>query len=204
MIGVLDYGLGNVGAIVNMLRAVGAESVITSDPVEIAGCDRLILGGVGAFDVGMENMRARGLEALLNERAARGTPILGICLGMQLMARSSEEGATPGLGWIAADVKRILVPEDSGLKIPHMGWNTVRVARDNPLIPNDGEEHRFYFVHSFHAVCDDPSDILATAHHGSDLTASFSRGNLFGVQFHPEKSHRFGMDLMRRFAELPC
>jgi glutamine amidotransferase len=123
---------------------------------------------------------------------------------MQLMCKSSEEGVLPGLGWIDAEVRRFSFPEGAEQKIPHMGWNTVRVAKPNPLIAEGDDEQRFYFVHSYHAVCADPGDVLATTRHGGEVTAAFSRGNIYGAQFHPEKSHRFGMALMQRFVELPC
>jgi glutamine amidotransferase len=120
------------------------------------------------------------------------------------MCKSSEEGILPGLGWVDAEVRRFSFPEGAEQKIPHMGWNTVRVAKPNSLIDGGGEEQRFYFVHSYHAVCAEPGDVLATTRHGYEVTAAFSRGNIYGAQFHPEKSHRFGMALMKRFVDLPC
>lgn len=200
MIAIVDYGMGNVGSIRNMLKTVGRDSIITSDPAQIGAANKLILPGVGAFDAGMRNLRERGLIDVLGQAVARGTPVLGICLGMQLMCKSSEEGALPGLGWVDAEVVRFR-PTQSSIKVPHMGWNTLSVARTNPLITATGEQ-RFYFVHSYHVVCREPGDVVATAHHGYPFHAAFGRDRLFGVQFHPEKSHRFGRALMQLFAEL--
>jgi glutamine amidotransferase len=146
-----------------------------------------------------------GWRDQLDELAlGRGIPILGICLGMHLLCRGSEEGQAKGLGWIDADIRRIDTGGDPRLKIPHMGWAEVKPARPNPLIPADEGQQRFYHVHSFRAVCENPSDELATVDYGTPFTTAVQRDNIYGVQFHPEKSHRFGMGLMRRFATLPC
>jgi glutamine amidotransferase len=129
-------------------------------------------------------------------------PVLGICLGMQLMCNASEEGTLPGLGWVDADVRRFKFEQDSSLKIPHMGWNSVSVAKKDSIICSDQEDQRFYFVHSYHVICNHAKDTLAIAHHGYEFTAAFSHENIYGVQFHPEKSHKFGMALMKKFVEL--
>lgn len=205
MIHVLDYGAGNVGSVTRMIEHVGGQSRRVSDPASLVDAMKIVLPGVGAFDHGMSLLRSAGWVDALNEAVLeRRIPILGICLGMQLMCRSSEEGHLPGLGWIDAEVKRFVAAPGSELKIPHMGWNVVKVAKETPLIPVGGDEWRFYFVHSYYAVCGDSSDILATAEHGQDFVAAFSHRNIFGVQFHPEKSHRFGMQLMQRFMEMQC
>lgn len=203
LIVIVDYGMGNLGSIRNMLRKIGAPSLVSSDPAEIEKADKLILPGVGSFDAGMRNLADRGLVAPLAEMvAARRTPILGICLGMQLMGKRSEEGVRPGLGWIDAEVIRFHPPPAAGrLKVPHMGWNTLEPRKDCLLFRGAGPELRFYFVHSYHVVCRDPSDVAATTPHGVDFVSAFQRGNLYGVQFHPEKSHRFGMALLRNFSE---
>ena len=194
----------NTGAVTNMVRKVGGEAVVTTDPVDLHQAQRIILAGVGAFDAGMRALEEGGWLPSLHDIVSAGeVPILGICLGMQLMCRSSEEGQLSGLGWFDAEVKKFKLPADSKLKIPHMGWNTVDINKPNALI-DAGREQRFYFVHSYHVICNDPSDVLATTRHGYDLTAAFSNENIYGVQFHPEKSHRFGMDLIKRFLELPC
>jgi glutamine amidotransferase len=147
----------------------------------------------------------RGWREQLDELALnRCIPVLGICLGMQLLCRESEEGTEKGLGWIGADVRRIDTAGDPRLKIPHMGWAEVKTVRPNPLLPTEEGPQRFYHVHSFRAVCDDPATEIASATYGTSFTTAVGRDSIFGVQFHPEKSHRFGMALMRRFASLPC
>jgi glutamine amidotransferase len=203
MIVIVDYGMGNLGSIANILRKVGADAVVTRDQSLIEKASKLILPGVGAFDEGMKNIRTLGLEGLLNRRALKDrVPTLGICLGMQLMARRSEEGSLEGLGWLAADVKRFRFPADrSDLKVPHMGWNTIKATKESMLLARYDEPPRFYFVHSYYVVCDNPGDILATASHGGEFTAAFQRDNLMGVQFHPEKSHKFGMALFGSFID---
>jgi len=203
MIIIVNNGLGNLSSVLNMITKVGGQATIISDPNILTQAKKLILPGVGAFDHGMSGLHnSRWIDALNEAVLARRVPILGICLGMQLMCQSSEEGTLPGLGWINADVKRFKLPIDSGLKIPHMGWNTVNVVKPNPLIKAEDGEQRFYFVHSYHTVCNNQQDVLATTHHGYEITAAFSRDNIYGVQFHPEKSHRFGMALMKKFVEL--
>ena len=196
---------GNFASVVNIISKAGGTATLIDDPRRLGDFDRVIIAGVGAFDFGMSCLQQGGWVAPL-DRLARGgrLPIHGICIGMQLLCRRSDEGVLPGLGWIPADVLRITVQPGSGLKVPHMGWNTVNVERPNPIMPMGGEEQRYYFVHSFHAVCDEPSDVIATAMHGRPLTAALGRGNVMGVQFHPEKSHRFGLALMRRFLEWSC
>lgn len=193
----------NLAAVANMVRRCGGEAVITANPQDLYQSQCVILAGVGAFDAGMRVLDDGGWVQPLHDLAQHGqTPILGICLGMQLMCQGSEEGVLPGLGWFKADVKRILPPVGSGLKVPHMGWNTLNIHNTNALLFLTAEEQRYYFVHSYHVVCDDPIDVVATTPYGGDLTAAIGRGNLFGTQFHPEKSHRFGMALMQRFLEL--
>ncbi|MFN7302385.1 MAG: imidazole glycerol phosphate synthase subunit HisH [Bacteroidota bacterium] len=200
MITIVDYGLGNLASIKNMIRKAGGRAEISSDPEAIRSADRLILPGVGHFAAGMANIRDRGLLPALNEIALeKGRPVLGICLGMQLMSRHSEEGNTGGLGWFDADIIRFRQDKLGGLKIPHMGWNEVKLKHVHPLFPERSAEERFYFVHSYHIRCDRQEDILATAHYGYDFTCAVSRNNIIGVQFHPEKSHRFGMEVMQRF-----
>jgi glutamine amidotransferase len=203
MIVVVDYRMGNLGSIANILRKVGADAIISGDSSVIANAAKLILPGVGAFDEGMKNIDALGLHDILDRRVLLDhVPTLGICLGMQLMARSSEEGTNPGLGWIDADVKRFRFPSNSTqLKVPHMGWNTVKLIQPDGLLSGFTEEPRFYFVHSYHVLCHAAKDVLATAHYGFDFTAAFRHGNLVGVQFHPEKSHQFGLKLFRNFLE---
>jgi glutamine amidotransferase len=200
---IVDCGIGNVKSVLRMLEYVDATAEIVADPANAPKCRRLVLPGVGAFDAGMSALN-RGWRDVLDEVALeRRAPVLGICLGMQLLCRGSEEGQASGLGWIAADVKRLDTGGNPRLKLPHMGWADVHATRPNALIPQN-EEQRFYHDHGFRAVCDDPGDVIATADYGAEFTAAVQHGNIYGVQFHPEKSHRFGMALLRRFANLPC
>ena len=203
MIVIVDYRMGNLGSIANILRKIGAEGIVSRDANVIGKATKLILPGVGAFDEGMRNIAALGLLDVLGRRVLRDqVPTLGICLGMQLMARGSEEGNATGLGWLAGDVKRFrFAPARAALKVPHMGWNTVKAEKQSLLLARYSEPPRFYFVHSYFVVCDDTGDVLATASYGGNFTAAFQRGNLMGVQFHPEKSHKFGMTLFRNFVE---
>lgn len=203
MIVIVDYGMGNLKSIANMLKKIGLDSLITSDAEQIAQASKLILPGVGAFDQGMKNLESSGLRPCLEQKVnEQQTPVLGICLGMQLLSRSSEEGKLPGLGWIEADTQRFNFDSQARLKIPHMGWNTIQVKRSNALLKDSEKEQRFYFVHSYHLVCDQPEDILAETHYGYPFAAAVGHDNVFGVQFHPEKSLRFGMEVLRHFAEL--
>jgi glutamine amidotransferase len=206
MIVIADFGLGNIFSVRNMLAKAGCvDAEISADPAKIAAAGKLVLPGVGAFDHGMTCVGNGDARAALDRAAKeRGAPTLGICLGMQLMGRGSDEGRMSGLGWVDAHASRFVAPAGSALKVPHMGWNTIRVRKASPLFEQEVAERRFYFVHSYHVQCADERDVLATSHHCEEFTAAFARDNLFGVQFHPEKSHRFGMDLLRRFIELPC
>lgn len=199
---IVDYGMGNVGSIANMLKKVGVASQLTADPDRIATADRLILPGVGAFDTAMERLEADGLAAALRERARdHEVPLLGICLGMQLLADASEEGVLPGLGVVPGRVERLpAVGPEGPLRIPHMGWSTVDVERPHRLLEPLGVEARYYFVHSYAFRCADPGDVVATTTYGDPFTSVVARGDVVGVQFHPEKSHRHGWALLAAFA----
>lgn len=201
MIIIVDYGTANIGSVLSMGRKAGGQFRISSDPDDVAAADKLILPGVGAFDHGMANLHDRGLAAALNHAVLeRKVPILGICLGVQLFARRSEEGVRPGLGWIAADtVKFRAAAAGSRLKVPHMGWNHVIPAKDDPLLIGLPDDPRFYFVHSYHLVCDDVADVLTWTDHGCHFASAVRHDNIWGTQFHPEKSHKFGLALMRNF-----
>lgn len=204
MITIVDYGMGNIGSIVNMLKKLGASSRLSQDPAEILGAERLILPGVGAFGRGMENLRSRGLVEVLNEAVIGARkPTLGICLGMQLLGEGSEEAGEAGLGWIGGRNVRFRF-EREPLRVPHMGWNVVQPKTAAALFSAFDGETRFYFVHSYHFVSSDPADVAATSVYGFEFTAALQRGNLFGVQFHPEKSHKFGERLLQRFVEYPA
>lgn len=203
MIVVLDFGMGNIASILNMLRKVGTNAKASSDVRVIEDASHLVLPGVGAFDAGMDSLEKRGILPVLNDKVVKQrTPTLGICLGMQLLGRGSEEGHAPGLGWIEAQSVRFAPREH--IRIPHMGWNTVRIVNESPLLQGMGEASRFYFVHSYHMVCDRREDVLTETTHGESFVSSLRSGNIYGVQFHPEKSHRFGMQLLRNFADVSC
>jgi glutamine amidotransferase len=198
---IVNYGMGNVGSIANMIRKAGGEAVISGDPDVLAGAGKIVLPGVGAFDQGMRAIGERALAQIVREAAARGIPILGICLGMQLMMECSEEGRLPGLGLVPGGVRRF--PTGVQLpRVPHMGWNRIAVRKACPLFAGEDDERRYYFVHSYYVSCGDPGDVVATTVHGLEFVAAFQRGNLYGVQFHPEKSHRFGMALFAKFLDL--
>lgn len=204
MITIVDYGVGNRGSIVNMLKRIGAPCRISGDPQEVSNAEALIVPGVGAFDAGMTNLNERGLtDAIRSAANERRAPILGICLGMQLLAEGSEEGVLPGLSLVRGKAQRFQQPGSGPqIKIPNMGWVDVEIARPSRLF-DDGVQ-RFYFVHSYHVVCDDPQDVTAFGNHGGRYVAAFERDNVLGVQFHPEKSHRYGMQLLKNFAERVC
>lgn len=201
MITVVDYNMGNVKSIMNMLKKIGIKSVLSRDTADILKADRLILPGVGSFDTAMTHLKQYGLiDVLTTKVLEQKTPVLGICLGMQIMARGSEEGSLPGLGWFDANVKKFnfdIGQEDKKIPIPHMGWNNISLQAPHPLF-DSLEEARFYFVHSYHVEC--KSNILATATYGYEFVCAIGRGNIYAVQFHPEKSHRFGMRLLQNFA----
>lgn len=202
MVTIVDYGVGNLASIANMARKAGAECVVSGDPRVLAAADRLILPGVGAFDRAMANLSDRGLIAVLNERVMqRRVPTLGLCLGMQLFARGSEEGARAGLGWLAADNRRFRFDQLNGKapKVPHMGWNYIEPAAPAPLLEHLPPEPRFYFVHSYHLQCDDTADVMCWTTYGYKFASGIHRGNLWGTQFHPEKSHKFGLALLKNF-----
>lgn len=185
-----------------MVRKVGGRATISSDPKAIENASKLILPGVGAFDHGIQQMRKLNLFEPFAAKAASGTPVLGLCLGMELLGTSSEEGQERGLGLVDATWRRFSFPAESSLRVPHVGWNTMEVRKPNGLIRADAGEQRFYFTHSYHAVCANESDVLGVTEYGYPFAAAFAQGNVYGVQFHPEKSHRFGMALMKNFLAL--
>ena len=198
---VVDYGAGNLASVANMVRKVRGSPKISSSPDDVRGASRLILPGVGAFDHGIEQLHNLGLFSAIQESAAKGTPILGICLGMQLLARRSEEGTRSGLELIDAEFKKFEFEPESRLRVPHVGWNHVKVTSEQPGISLDADDLRFYFTHSYYAVCANEDDVIATAEFGHTFACAYRRENTIGVQFHPEKSHRFGMALIASFIE---
>lgn len=202
MIAVLDYGVGNVSSIANMLKKIGVDSVLTKDVSQIDKADKLILPGVGSFDVGMQRLKSNGLvEAIKKHAIEDKKPLLGICLGMQMLGRMSEEGKGMGLNLIPFDNKRFSFLEGSTLKIPHMGWDVaVPMQKDDLLTEGLDQEQRYYFVHSYHAVCDNEENVLMRCDYGYSFAAAVKWENIYGVQFHPEKSHKYGMALLENFA----
>jgi len=204
LIVIIDYKMGNLGSILNMLKKIGVQSIVSSLPEDILQADKLILPGVGAFDNGMANLKESSLLSVLNEKVlAKKTPILGICLGMQLLTRRSAEGRLEGLGWVEADTVRFRFgKEESTLKIPHMGWNTVMFKTGSVLSSELEDEARFYFVHSFHVVCDREENVAGKTFYGYEFSSAIQNGNIIGVQFHPEKSHKYGLRLLKNFVEM--
>ena len=203
MIAVVDYGVGNLYSLTCSLRHIGAQCTVTREENALRAADRIILPGVGAFGDAAEKLHALRLDALLCDLAGQGKPLMGICLGMQLLFdKSYEYGEHAGLGLIPGEVRPLAPVLAPGAKVPHMGWDYVTVERpDDPLVAGLEAEPRFYFVHSYHAVCDDPADVLMTCDYGYPFPAAVGRGSVWGTQFHPEKSHRFGMCLIRNFVK---
>lgn len=201
MIAVLNYGLGNLGSIANMLKVLNEKAVITDDPSKIRMADGIILPGVGAFDAGMSKLEEANLIEVVQEEARGGKPVLGICLGMQLLGRGSEEGRRKGLDLIPFDCVRFR-SDDSALKIPHMGWDVVSIKQNHEITAGLKGMQRFYFVHSYHAKCDYEDNILMTCEYGYEFTCAVVKKNIVGVQFHPEKSHDFGMALLDNFVKI--
>lgn len=196
---IIDLGIGNIGSIQNMLMKLGHKSSIASNEEELTNANKIILPGVGSFDRGMKNLKSKNLIDVLNKKVNEDKiPILGICLGMQLMTQSSEEGFEDGLGWIEAKTLKF---KSDKIKVPHMGWNSVLKEKESKILSSREEERRFYFVHSYHVKCMQSSDILATTFYDNHFVSMFEKDNIIGVQFHPEKSHRFGMDLLNQFVK---
>jgi glutamine amidotransferase len=200
---IIDYGMGNIGSIRNMLRYVGARAEVATQPDQLVDACGIILPGVGHFDRAMGRLRETGMADALTEVATRSSvPVLGICLGMQLMCKSSEEGSESGLGFFDANVRRFSFEANSKLKVPHMGWNEVTVHQGNTLLGDESPPwSRYYFVHSYYVSCENPQDVIGTTQFGIEFVSAFKSRNLVGVQFHPEKSHRFGMRLFRNFVK---
>lgn len=203
MVAILDYAMGNLGAHLNMMRKIGFTNVVvTSSGSVLERAEKIIIPGVGSFDAGMNNLRRLGIIDVLNYKVMEEkVPVLGICLGMHLFTMGSEEGSERGMGWIDTRVKRFEFGDDcSGLKIPHMGWNTVKLEKKYYLFDGmEREENRFYFVHSYHYSQGDEFETIASASYGYDFPAVIRKENIIGAQFHPEKSHKFGISFYRNF-----
>src|ERR1041385_7786919 len=204
MISILDYGSGNIRAFANAYQRLGIPFKIVTRPKELDGASRILLPGVGAFDPTMERLEKSGLrekiETLVN---TENVPILGVCVGMQILGRSSEEGTLPGLGWVPGVVMKLDAAKlTTATRLPHLGWNDVKTRGDNRLFHGLEAAARFYFLHSYYFRCDHESEVLATTDYGQRFPSAVKKGNIYGVQFHPEKSHHFGIRLLKNFAEL--
>jgi glutamine amidotransferase len=202
MITIVDYGMGNIGSMLNMFKRIGVLATVESEPEKILSATKLVLPGVGSFDAAMSTLSPQSdLRSILEEKViVERVPILGVCLGMQILTYSSEEGRLPGLGWIAASTIRI--PPGTGVRVPHMGWNIANKTSQNPLLKNVGDQPRYYFVHSYAVKVDNTKHSIMRTHYGLEFDSAIARENIFGVQFHPEKSHRFGMQILKNFADL--
>lgn len=200
MIAIIHSGMGNVGSIANMLKKIGEETIITRKKEEIHEAEKIILPGVGTFDHGMECLIEADLPDIIRSEAVElGKPLLGICLGMQLLGRRSDEGELEGLNLIDFETKAFCIPQEMHLKIPHMGWDVVEFTQEDKILEGISGQQRYYFVHSYHAVCANKENILMECNYGYKFAAAVKKGNIYGMQFHPEKSHRFGMKLLENF-----
>ena len=201
MIAIVDYGLGNLTSVLSACGKLGFDAAVTHDVRKLDDADKLILPGVGAFGDGMRLLRERGLVEPLTRMVGAGKPLLGICLGFELIARTSEEfGFHEGLGWVGADVRR-LAPADPSLRLPHVGWNALHQRRDSVLFRNIPDGALFYFVHSFCLQSDDADLVLGTCDYGGSFIAAIEKDNIYGTQFHPEKSQRHGLSMLQNFLE---
>lgn len=201
MVAIIDYGVGNLLAVQNIIKKAGGKSIISSDIKSIESAEKIILPGVGAFAYGMDQLINRNLIEFLDDQVlVKKKIILGLCLGAQLMTRESEEGSRKGLGWVHAVTRKF--DERYVAITPHMNWADVTFKASNPLSQGFASEARFYFVHSYHFVFSEPQEVIGTAHYGYEFACAFQRDNIFGVQFHPEKSHRFGVQLFENFLKL--
>ncbi len=204
MIGIIDYGLGNIKAFVNVYKNLNITISVINEEKKLRGVDKIILPGVGDFDHAMNRLEASGMRSALDEMVLENkVPVLGICVGMQMLADSSEEGILPGLGYIKGRVKRFSREHfTKQLPVPHMGWNKVTTVEDNKLLMDLGENSKFYFLHSYYFDCDSKNNSLAVAEYGNKFDCVVHAANVYGVQFHPEKSHRYGTQLLKNFASL--
>ena len=199
MITIIDYGLGNLESIVNMLKKLGHTKKISQNKEDLLNATKLILPGVGSFDTGMNNLNEREYTEVLHKKVIEDKiSVLGICLGMQLLANSSEEGIQRGLGWVNA---RSVKFKNNSLKVPHMGWNNIKLLKQSNLFDPEHKFRKYYFVHSYHMICEEDKDVLATFEYGNNFTAMVEKNNIYGAQFHPEKSHKYGMEILNQFVK---
>lgn len=200
---IVDYGTGNLNSVKRSMDRMRVNSVVSSDYRDIIDSDKIILPGVGHFGRAMSNLKELNLIETLNDAVlVKQKPILGICLGMELMAKSSEEGDADGLGWFDAEIIAFNVSDKNLYKVPHMGWNTIFIKKNSPLMKNIIESSEFYFVHSYHLKVNDESDILNETNYDFTFPSAIEKGNIFGVQYHPEKSHDAGAQLLKNFIEM--
>jgi glutamine amidotransferase len=204
MITVVDYGLGNVRAFINAFKLMNVEATAAKNGDELRGATKVVLPGVGAFDHAMELLGTSGMRGTLDDLVLKQrVPVLGVCVGMQILGTASDEGKRPGLGWIDGRVRRLDALDARGdLRMPHMGWNDVTPTENSPLFAAFDESPRFYFLHSYYFECARPNDIAARSTYGAEFSCAVRADNIYGVQFHPEKSHHFGTRLLKNFAEL--
>lgn len=203
MISIINYGVGNLASIQNMFKKIGVPVSVATHAADLNGASKIILPGIGAFDHCMRMFNASSLrEPVTRKVKEEKMPLLGICVGLQMLMEGSEEGNEPGLGWISGKTVRFRKESMGKLKIPHMGWTDITVSRKSELTKDLGDQPRFYFVHSYHVKPDQPEDELITAEYGYPFVAGVNRENIYGVQFHPEKSHRFGMRILENFSRL--
>jgi glutamine amidotransferase len=203
MIAIVDYGLGNVKAFANVYKNLNIPAMIVREADDLEKAGKVILPGVGSFDHAMQRLEQSGMRKSLDEIVLhRHVPVLGICVGMQVLARSSEEGSIPGLGWINGEVKRFDSSDGNSICVPHMGWNDVRPVKANGLFRGLDRDSRFYFLHSYYFHSKQREDVIAVTDYGKEFACAVSHGNIFGVQFHPEKSHQWGIRLLENFAKI--
>lgn len=201
MIAVIDYDVGNLGAVVNMFHRLGVVARVTADAAEVDQASHVVLAGNGAFDAAVVGLERTGLLPLLEKKIlGHGCPVLGICVGAQILGLASEEGKRRGLGWLDMEVRRL--PNNLGLPIPHMGWNRTQVESEHPVITDPPDGLRFYFVHSYHMVPQERGNVMLSTEYGIPIVAGMAKANIVAVQFHPEKSHRFGKWLLANFAKM--
>lgn len=202
MLVIVDYGMGNLFSVKNMIKYLGHDSTISGDKQVISQADRLILPGVGNFGSAMQIIRESGMQDILNQKVlVDKVPILGICLGMQLLTEYSEEGDCEGLGWIPGDVTRFRFPDEKEYKVPHMGWDYIHMEHDSELMRDVVKDSRYYFVHSYYVTCKNRANAIATTEYGVKFDSIIQKDNVVGTQFHPEKSHKFGMKILQNFLE---